>query len=161
MSDQSITSIIIAVSGAVTSIFLGWIGYMQFKIKLQAEAATTKAKEVAEKVADVATELRAVERAHNVKLDHIVNTGDKTLTHVNDQFLIQLKLNAESMRVVAAFRKWPGDEELAQAAERLYISHYTKQQEAVAATAATNAVQAVANAAIENSKVTAISLEKH
>lgn len=161
MSDQAITSIIMAVSGGVTSMFLAWIGFMQFKIKAQADAAVTKAKEVAEKVATVATELRAVERTSSVKLDQIVTTSNKTLTHVNDQFLIQLKLNAESMRVVASFRKWPGDEELAQAAERLYIAHYTKQQEAIAATAATDAVKAVASAAIETSKVTAISLEKH
>lgn len=147
-------SIVTGVIGLLGTSFTGYMAYKMAQLKVQSENA-------AEKVAAVALDLKTNEHTRNIKLDGIKTTTDKTLSHVNDQFLIQLRLYAESMRALAEVRKGPGDEEKAQAAERMYNDHREKQEQANAISAATDAVSAVAGAAMDRSKVTAISLEKH
>lgn len=69
-------------------------------------------------------------RVAMLKLDHIKTTTEKTLTHVNDQFLIQLRLHMESTEIVAKVRNAPGDQEIADAAKKMFEEHEQKQKEA-------------------------------
>lgn len=138
----------------------GYIAYKMAQLKSHSEMAIRSADLAARKVEDVAINLKLSELLADKKLSKIVDTTDKTLVHVNDQFLIQLRLYMESTRVIAELRKKPADIEKADAAEKMYLQHEAKQKEARTDKQATDAISAVATAAIQNSVVKEVTLEK-
>lgn len=138
----------------------GFIAYKMAQLKIAAEMASAQAAEAARKVDSVAINLKLSEVLAQQKLNHITETTEKTLVHVNDQFLIQLRLYMESTRIVAELRKNPVDVAKAEAAEKMYMDHEARQKQVREDRNATDAVHAAASAAIEKSVVKDITLEK-
>lgn len=160
MTDSTILQVTTAVLGLLGTALTGFIAYKMAQLKSSAELASMQALQAANKVDRVAADLKLSEAISAQKLGHIKETTEKTLVHVNDQFLIQLRLYMESTRIVAELRKNPVDEAKANAAEKMYLDHEAKQKEARQDKNAVDAVAAVAVAAIKNSAIKEITLEK-
>lgn len=160
MTDATILQVSTAAFGFLGTALTGFIAFKMAQLKSAAELASAQAIAAARKVDSVATDLKLSEVLASQKLNHITETTEKTLVHVNDQFLIQLRLHMEATRVVAELRKLPADIAKANAAEKLYLEHEAKQKQARVDKNATDAVHAVASAAIEKSVVKDITLEK-
>lgn len=135
MTEQIVMGTVTAAVGLLGTMFTGYMAFKMAQLKQQAERD-------AEHTRQVAIRLEASTAERDVKLSHIQSTGEKTLKHVNDQFLIQLRLYKESMRVIADYRKAPGDIEKAEAADRMYREHEEMQKKAEAAAKATDVVVA-------------------
>lgn len=138
----------------------GYIAYKMAQLKSNSEAAMRASDQAARKVEDVAINLKLSELLADKKLNRITETTEKTLVHVNDQFLIQLRLYMESTRIVAELRKLPADIAKADAAEKMYKDHESRQAQARTDKQATDAVSAVATATIESSMIKEVTLEK-
>lgn len=158
------TSLIQIISTLAGTALTGFIAYKMAQLKATSEQAAAAAirasQEAAHKVENVAINLKLAELLAHKKMAKIEETTDKTLVHVNDMFLSQLRLYMESTRIVAELRKTPADIQKADAAERMYKEHEGKQIQARTDKQATDAVSAVAEQTIKNSDITSVTLEK-
>lgn len=118
MSDQVLLAIVgglvVIVGGAITTV---------------GSVVIARMNSAAKKVETVASDLAVSDALKGKQLSKIEDTTDKTLVHVNDQFLIQLRANRDMARVIAELRKTPEDVKKANEAEALYREHESKQAE--------------------------------
>lgn len=126
MTDQVqlaiVAGMVAVLGGAITTIGAVVIA----RLNSAAKKVETVAKDLAVSDAEKGKQLSKIE-ATTEKID---GTTGKTLTHVNDAFLIQLRANRDMARVIAELRKTPEDIKKAEDAERLYAEHESKQAEA-------------------------------
>lgn len=118
MTDASIIAIVTVIGTLLTTIATGVIAILTARQKNQADI--------------VARKLEASDVKTTVALSQIKDDTGKTLTHVNDQFLIQLRLYSESTQTIATLTNRIADQEKADAAQKLYLEHKIKQEEAAA-----------------------------
>lgn len=137
--DTNWVGIVTAICGVLTVAITGIVALKQTQLKivadrasLAADRAAQQADDAARKVHEVAIDLKTTNHTSAKTLERLVDTTDKTLIHVNDQYLVQLRLYKDSMRVIADLRKTTEDEERAVAAEKLYLEHEQKQKEEAA-----------------------------
>lgn len=118
MNETVLLAVVAAMVGILTPVSAGWIAYKMAQLKQNGDLVIESNKLSSLKL----------ER----ELASIKDIGNKTLTHVNDQFLIQLRLYMESMETISQVRNAPGDKEKAEAARRMFDEHDQKQKEAAA-----------------------------
>lgn len=128
MSD--LAQVMTPIIGLLGTALTGYIAYKMAQLHNASEASKRAAEMAALRVEAVAINLKTANAETNAQLSKIEDTTKKTLVHVNDAFLIQLRLYAESTRVVAELRKRPEDIEKADAAEKMYREHEAKQNQA-------------------------------
>jgi hypothetical protein len=138
------------IGGILSTALTGFIAYKMAQLKITADASERAAERAALKVHEVALNLEKQEVNTSRELKTIGETTKKTLVHVNDQFLIQLRLYKESTRIVADLRKNPEDIEKADMAQKMYEQHEAKQREARDDKNASDASGAVAKAILEH-----------
>lgn len=136
MNDATV-QVFMAIVGLLGTALTGFIAYKMAQLKNSSDLAAKAAElagELAAKAAhhvhDAAVDFRKKNDANQIKLHKIEETTNKTLVHVNDAFLIQLRLYAESTRTIAVLTNRPGDNEKADAAEKMFREHEAKQIEA-------------------------------
>lgn len=126
MSDQ----VMLAIIGGIVVIFGGAIttvgSVVIARMNSAARKVETVAKELAISDAEKGKQLSEI-KATTEKID---GTTGKTLVHVNDAFLIQLRANRDMARTLAAISPIPEYIKQADAAEVLYAEHEAKQAEA-------------------------------
>lgn len=113
--------LVVVVGGAITTVGTVVIA----RLNVAAKKVETVAKDLAISDAKTGNKLSKIENT-TAKIE---DTTGKTLVHVNDQFLIQLRANKDMARVIAELRKTPEDVAKANEAEALYQEHEAKQAE--------------------------------
>lgn len=129
MTDASAIAITDMIGNILSVVIMGLIGWFMAAQKNKADA---DAKRVESEVKQVAKTLAETEARTAKELAAIKDDTGKTLVHVNDQFLIQLRLYRDSTQTIATLTNRPADQEKADAADKLYLEHKAKQEEAAA-----------------------------
>lgn len=148
--DKDIFQIVATLLGTALT---GYIAYKMAQLKITSDKS-------AREMENVGINLKLAELLADKKLTKIQDVAEKTLVHVNDAFLIQLRLYSESTRLVAVLQDTAVNREKADAAEKMYKEHERKQAQARTDKQATDAVHAVAEATIKNSSIKEVTLEK-
>lgn len=117
-----VAGVITIVGGAITTVGAVVIA----RLNSAAKKVETVAKDLAISDAEKGKQLLKIEKT-TAKID---STTDKTLTHVNDSFLILLRSNRDMARTLAALRPIPEYIKQADDAEALYAEHEAKQIQA-------------------------------
>lgn len=135
MSEQTITSITVAVVGLLGSVVAVIGAYYMAKLKQQGEVAARMAEIAVQQVAKVATTLedstkKAGEssKQSEVKLEKLAVVADATHKLVNSNMGIQLQLVATALRRIANLTRDKKDEVIASEAEERFYDHQSKQQ---------------------------------
>lgn len=126
MADNTASIALINMVGTLVGVMLtGLLTWIMARQKARDERAALL-------VANVKKTLEESDARTTTALTRIKDDTGKTLTHVNDQFLIQLRLYAESTRTIAALTGKQADKQTADAAQALYLEHKVKQEAAAA-----------------------------
>lgn len=123
MTEQAITTLVTAIIGGVTTVMLAWIALKQTQLKLIADTAATKVKEVA-------VSLKETTKAVDAKLDDIAATANITHKLVNSAMGIQLELHRDTTQQLAMLAPTELNIKTAEKAKQAYEEHIRKQAEA-------------------------------
>lgn len=128
MSDVLVVSIVTGSFAFLSAVFTGIMAFLSAKV-------LAGQKKAAEKVAEVASDLKASSSDSNTKLDGLIAQSadqtkvmDATHTLVNNAMAAQLRLNKAVTRRLANMTGDPIDIEAADVAEIAYDEHQKKQQ---------------------------------
>lgn len=128
MTDASMIALVNMIGTFLTALLTGALTWFISRQKARDDRAAVLVAKVSETL--VKADIRTSDALSKIKED-----TRATLTHVNDQFLIQLRLYAESTKMVAALMPNDATRETAAMAERQYQEH-KQSQEAAAKVAA-------------------------
>lgn len=131
-----------ALIGATSTVILGYLAYLQMKLKAAVDHAAQAAQKDASKAAVEVEKVSETSAINDRKMDDQTRKLDAVHTLVNSNMGVQLRVGAVALRRVAELTKHPDDRAAAELAEKLLAEHETKQAKVDSREAASSPGQA-------------------